>query len=226
MPWYDPRKVNAHGSSTAKVFLMNEAPGPREVVSGFPSFGEQGGNIYRILWRTNISWSKNFNNNRYYSWLKFCDDHYQNTAGKRKTILRKEFLELRRAHITCSNAFDRWPKSSENANDWVAPDFKSIQSKENMERIRSEIAFTHEVLLICGSCAWQAVFCQKLKSANAQIGRALTDDELLRANEILEANFKLAFYMGHTSKWGKQVYEKKVDTVFDKIRSYLDPDFR
>lgn len=222
MVYYDPRRVEAHGSPIAKVYLINEAPGPREAVSGFPSFGDQGGNIYRALWRCNISWAKEFNDNSRFSWPKFNDDHYHNQTGKQKVDLRKKFLDIRRQYITCSNAFDQWPKPSRDSECWVAPDITSLRSDANIERIRAEISQTHDVLLICGCCAWQTIFLDKLENANGQIGRKLTCLEVSKVNSSLNSLFKLGFYMGHTSNWGKLLYRTRIDLTLAMIGPYID----
>jgi hypothetical protein len=220
---YDDRTVSAHGSNTsAQVYLMNEAPGPREAVSGFPLFGDQGGNLYRALWRADVSWAKSFNQGSYFSWPKYNDDHYKNGASNQKAILRRDFLELRFAHITCSNSYDRWPKSPGTTDDWIAPSTIDLCSEGNLRRISSEIGPMHSVLLICGNCAWRAIFHKELKGANQKIGQQLNTDELSKANSKLGASFREAFYMGHTSKWGKTKYQRNIVHIFKRINQYLD----
>jgi len=204
MTFYDLRAVYAHGDTSAKVYLMNEAPGPREAVSGVPLFGDQGGNLFRALRRVNVTWAKDFNQGMAFSWPKYDADHYKNNAGRKKVSLRRAFLEVRGRYITCSNAFDRWPKTSRGADDWVAPSDIELRSTGNELRLRGEISSVHTVLLICGSCSWQAIFHQSLQHANARIGYKLNACELSIANTNLSASFREAFYMGHTSKCGRQ----------------------
>lgn len=223
MPFYDNRTVPAHGNESAPVYLLNEAPGPKEAVSGFPLFGDQGGNLYRALWRADVSWAKSYNQGNHFSWPKYDDDHYKKSAGKKNVLLRRGFLELRCAHITCSNSYDRWPKSSKAADDWIAPSDRELFSTDNLRRISGEIGPMHSVLLICGSCAWKAIFHQELKRANEKIGHKLNASELSIANSKLGARFREAFYMGHTSKWGKARYRGKIDYVFKLIKRHLDP---
>jgi len=199
MPYYDPRVVPAHGSPEATVFLINEAPGPREAHYLIPSVGPQGGNIYRALRKAKIDWATDF---PLFSWPNLIRENYKRPGKKLKAFeLRDKFLEVRASNIKCSNAYHLWPRSSSQALDVVDPSRDDVLSDSNLYRLRNEIPEKHRVLLICGVFAWLACNGTTLSEPAKREGTPLSSEELQVVNDRLRSSFTNGWYMGHTQRW-------------------------
>ncbi len=193
-PVYDTRHVPAHGDElNTTVFLMNEAPGPSEAVSGIPSFGQQGANIFHALRNAGISWAV--------AHQRFVWPINVAANDSRHHSQKDSFLITRAHHITCTNAFSRWPKPSDSSNSVCPPNIKDVVSLENISRIRSEVHATHRVILICGAYAYLACIGKSLSHPAAREGTVLTTAEIQVLNERLHSRFEKGWYMGHTRRW-------------------------
>lgn len=201
-PTYHPRKIAAHGSREATVFLINEAPGDCEAYYGLPSVASQGGNIYRALRDARVQWALNL---KKFSWPTKIQSGYVNPYGEKEVqqfIDRDDALAIRAKYITCSNAFDHWP--SEGERKFVPPEDSLVCSVENMGRLRGEVTPNHQVLLVCGKQAWLACHGTVMSNSDEKERTELSDGELEAANRHLNASFKSAWYMGHTGRWNRK----------------------
>lgn len=196
-PYYDPRDVPAHGEASATVLLMNEAPGPLEAESGIPSFGPQGGNIYRALRRAQVQWAT--------SAPSFAWPQKRPKGQSAQELIRHgfkaDFLRERACHMTCTNAYSHWPKSSPEANDFRPPREFDVLSEENLLRIRREVRPNHGVLLVCGTYAYLACTGTTLLQSSKRELSLLDSVELQRVNDRLQSRFQTGWYMGHTRRW-------------------------
>lgn len=191
---YDFRTVPAHnGNPGASVFLMNEAPGPSEAVTGIPSFGQQGANIFHALRKAGISWAA--------AHKKFCWPKDGPLDKSKRHQQKAAFLASRAEHITCSNSFPRWPKPANKPNGFCPPLEKDVASTSNINRIIGEILPTHRVILVCGAMAYYACLGKNLHSPATREGSALSVEELQMLNARLHSNFEYGWYMGHTRRW-------------------------
>jgi uracil-DNA glycosylase len=218
MPYYDPRIVPVHGNAEATVLLLNEAPGPVEAYYQTPSIGDQGGNIYRSFRRAKIKWANDF---ELFSWPKKIPEDYVSPQKMQRAFeLRDDFLRLRAKHITCSNAYDRWPRSGPAANDFVDPAPEDVLSDINIMRIRNEITSNHRVILICGEYAWLACFGTTLIKPSTHEGRRLSPEELKFINQRLSSSFTYGWYMGHTRRWSfdRNKISSALHTVADVVK--------
>ncbi|MBP6366088.1 MAG: hypothetical protein KA343_01970 [Nitrosomonas sp.] len=189
---YHSREVAAHGTARATVFLMNEAPGPSEAASGIPSFGQQGGNIYHALRKANINWA-----------IAAPSFVWPRSEGKtERHHLKEEFLRLRANHMTCSNAYSRWPRSNSTAKDFLPPRAHDVLSSENIVRIQQEIRTAdHGILLVCGRFAYLACTGKEIFHPSLMESEPLSLVELQSINKRLQSVFQEAWYMGHTRRW-------------------------
>lgn len=197
LPVYDARVVPSHGDSAGpRVLLMNEAPGPNEAKAGIPLYGRQGANIFHALRAAGISWAATYPR---FQWP-------QNGIASQSSRyeMKESFLSERRKHITCTNAYSRWPKPSENSEDFCPPSDDDVLSEENLLRIRGEVISTHQVLLVCGFSAYLACTGKPLASASLRERSPLNADEVSTLNERLMSNFRKGWYMGHTRRWNFQ----------------------
>lgn len=216
-PYYDPRVVPAHGVLSAKFFLINEAPGPCEAHYGIPSVGAQGGNIYRSLRKANVAWASNFLG---FHWPVKVQNQYKKPSTKNRAFqLRKQFLNIRQNHITCTNAYHLWPRSSATKTDWVDPNRTDVLSQANIQRISNEIHKNHSVILICGEFAWLACYGASLQNPASHEGRLLTTVELNHINQRLNSSFQYGWYMGHTRRWS--LNSITIKTALTQIRSIV-----
>jgi hypothetical protein len=200
MPYYDLNPVAAHGSTTATIFLLNEAPGQCEAEAGIPLIGQQGGNVYRSFRSAGIPWAVELPQIKWPS-KSACRYRNRDAALEKRFQQREELLETRRHYMVCSNAFDRWPKSRADTCDSVRPADADVLSVENMNRLRSEISVSHKILLICGEAAWIACVGKPIQHPSQFEGTKLNADNLVIVNQRLESSFRHAWYMGHTRRW-------------------------
>jgi hypothetical protein len=201
---YDPRIVPSHGKAGASVFLMNEAPGPFEAESGIPLFGRQGGNIFRALRKAGIGWAMS---SPAFVWPEGCPKQEPSESERRRDILKSDFLRDRAIHLTCTNAYSRWPKSGGSATRFLQPKKIDVLSDENLLRIRSEVSPNHSVLLICGRYAYLGCIGTHLLHPSSRERTQLTVAELRVVNDRLQSHFKAGWYMGHTRRWSLNVQE-------------------
>lgn len=202
MPTYHPRKISAHGSREASVFLVNEAPGDCEAYYGIPSVASQGGNIYRALRHGGIQWALDL---KEFSWPTKIQNKYVHSCQEKivqQFIDRDDALATRAKYITCTNAFDRWPSESDRK--FVPPENNLISSLENMDRLRGEATPNHRILLICGKAAWLACHGTVLTDPDAKERTQVSDGELETINKTLRTSFVKAWYMGHTRRWNRK----------------------
>lgn len=199
-PVYDSRFVPAHdGKLGASVLLMNEAPGPSEATSGIPSFGQQGASIFHALRNAGISWAVA---HRRFVWPKD-----EATLRSERHRQKAKFLADRALHITCTNAFPRWPKPNVDSNGFCPPHEWDVVSDENIARIRREVQSTHRAIMICGAYAYLACIGRKLPHPGTRETTELTATELHDLNERLNSQFEKGWYMGHTRRWATRPYE-------------------
>jgi len=199
VPYYDPRIVPAHGNPEATVFLINEAPGPREAYYRIPSVGAQGGNIYCALRKAKVKWATDF---PMFSWPRLIRECYKSPDKKLEAFeLRDKFLAIRATYIKCSNAFHLWPRSSPQVCDFVDPSRDDVLSASNLDRLRKEVPEKHRVLLICGEFAWLACHGTALLEPAKHEGNPLSFEELQVVNCRLRSSFTNGWYMGHTQRW-------------------------
>ena len=200
MPHYHETSVPVHGSESATALLLNEAPGRLEAEYRIPSIGPQGGNIYREFRAAGIPWATSFPN---FSWPTLIRDRYRFPEKKEKAFaLRDEFLAVRANYLACTNAYDRWPRSATDIDDWVDPALDDVLSPENMARLRGETLEGHRVVLVCGEFAWIACMGSQLEAPASREGTRLTEEELQVARTRLGGSFTHGWYMGHTRRWG------------------------
>lgn len=188
---YDPRQVPAHGGKTATVFLVNEAPGPDEADTGIPLYGQQGANLYHALRRSGIEWAMAQGQ---FAWPVAAQDTV-------RLGLKRQFLACRKAHITCTNAYDRWPRQDGGKARFCTPGHAELLSPANLERLRQEANDAHQVILICGKAAYLACTGQEMQDASTHERQPVGDGVLHNINSRLNANFKAGWYMGHTRRW-------------------------
>ena len=127
-PTYDSRFVLAHDEPGASVLLMNEAPGPSEAVSGIPSFGQQGANIFHAFRKAGVRWAVD---HQRFVWP--TNGAIQQSERHRK---KAAFLHSRAQHVTCTNAFPRWPKPSLDSNGFCPPSETDVISGRRGVRSR------------------------------------------------------------------------------------------
>lgn len=199
LPHYDETSVPAHGSPGATALLVNEAPGRLEAENRIPSIGPQGGNIYRELRAAGIAWATSFQK---FSWPTRSRDRYKSPEKKEQAFaLRDQFLAVRANYLTCTNAYDRWPRSLPGADDWVDPESSDVLSPENIDRLRRENLQGHQALLVCGEFAWLACIGKPLEKPSSREGTRLSEEELQIAISRLSGTFTHGWYMGHTRRW-------------------------
>lgn len=196
-PLYSRQKVRAHGSASAIVVLMNEAPGPDEDRSRIPCFGQQGGVIYRMFRRAEIAWSMAEPS---FKW-PILDANGKSIAYEARLKSKARFLNLRKLNLLVTNAFPRWPKPSNGKAHFCPPRDKEVISPANIQRIVDELNKDQRVLLLCGAKAYLACVGQPLLSPSSRENDRLTFEELCEINERLKTNFKAGWYMGHTRRW-------------------------
>jgi hypothetical protein len=189
---YIGNPMPAHGSETASVYLMNEAPGPSEQRHGVPLYGMQGANLFHALRRASIPWAIK---HQAFAWPQ----NDSQTDGERRA--RKEaFLVDRARHITCSNSYPRLPVPADGSADFCPPDRGDVLSRANLERIRGEIQASHRILLICGDSAYWACIGAARPPNMSEISE-FSENRLVDLNGRLTAKFHHAWYMGHTRRW-------------------------
>ncbi len=217
MPYYDGNPVAVHGSPTATVFLINEAPGPCEAEANIPLFGSQGGNVYRFFRAARIPWAAELPE---IVWPSRPVGSYKIRDGalEERFCKRADLLEIRRRYMACSNAFNRWPKSSIDACDFIRPADEDVLSNENMSRLRSEVSVSHEILLICGDAAWLTCMGVPLKRPSQFEGTKIDAADLVTINRRLESSFQHAWYMGHTRRWS--LHSQKTLTVLESVARF------
>jgi hypothetical protein len=174
---------------------MNEAPGPREAEAGIPSFGQQGANIYHALRRAQVQWAAS---SPAFSWPQ---KQSQKSSQVKRQRMKADFLRERARHMTCTNSYSCWPKSSPDATDFQDPAVADVLSTENMRRLASEVLKGHKILLVCGEFAYLACIGVALSNPSSRELTPLSDLELASANARLGAAFKEGWYMGHTRRW-------------------------
>lgn len=190
---YDTRIVHPHGDrSLAKLFLMNEAPGPSEAQAGIPSFGHQGCNLFHSFRLAGISWAVA---HQKFKWPIL--EAKQQDRNQRKS----DFLKDRSNHITCTNSYPLWPRPNVESNGFCAPLDDDVISNKNLERIRSEINPVHSAIFICGRSAYLACIGEIICNPMSRECTELNETEMLMLNNRLAAKFKVGWYMGHTRRW-------------------------
>ncbi len=198
-PYYDPRNVPFHGDSESTVFLVNEAPGPCEAHYGIPAVGQQGGNIYRALRRADIGWASRFEK---FSWPIKIRESYKHSCTMRLAFeLRDKFLAIRANHMTCTNSYDFWPRSTCTTCNWVDPEEEVVLAPANVARLRGEVPEKHRVILVCGEFAWLACHGTRLLKPETREGSQFSLEELITINGRLFSKFTEGWYMGHTRRW-------------------------
>lgn len=214
---YDDRKVDLHSNNTAKVILINEAPGPREADSGIPLFGSQGGNLYRSLIKANVSWAINFNNGMTFTWPTKIKSEYISFKAKQQMQfeLRSKFLSVRQQYIGCTNSYSYWPKSSPHSINFLPPLKSDVLSSSNLDRLKSEISDNYKVLLVCGAYSYLACTGGEINNPATHEGNLLDVNILRIINERLEASFSHAWYMGHTGRWA--LNQKRINQILSTI---------
>ena len=193
-PVYDSRQVPAHGDKVGPVvFLINEAPGPSEALSGIPSFGHQGANIFHALRNAGISWVV--------AHQKFVWPVSVASQPTVRHLQKAAFLESRAKHMTCTNAFPCWPKPNQLSYGFCSPRNEDVDAVENINRIRGELRSTHRAILICGIYAYLACVGKPLDHPSKRESTRLTTTEVLALNRRLNSNLERGWYMGHTRRW-------------------------
>jgi len=191
---YDERVVPSHGDATGPaVLLVNEAPGPSEALSGIPSFGQQGANIFLALRAAGISWAA--------AHQKFIWPTNGEAGGSTPHGQKGAFLADRAKYITCTNAFARWPRPSDKPMSFCAPLDTDVKAAGNVARLKSEVVPTHRAVLVCGRSAYLACVGAVLPHPATRELTELTTEELEAVNKRLGANFLKGWYMGHTRRW-------------------------
>ena len=191
---------------------MNEAPGPSEAASGIPSFGQQGANVFHALRNAGISWA--------IAHQKFVWPINVATQLSERHRQKAAFLKTRAHHITCTNAFPRWPKPSHSSDKFCPPRYEDVVSVENITRIRSELQSTHRAILICGTYAYLACLGKNLSNPSTREATELTSDEIDDLNERLNSHFEKGWYMGHTRRWSTQ--PNKIASTLRLLAEFLD----
>lgn len=209
---YHERVVQSHGEATGPaVLLVNEAPGPSEAISGIPSFGQQGANIFHSLRAAGISWASA---RERFVWPRNGDSDQSKRHG-----LKAAFLADRAKYITCTNAFSRWPRPSGKPKGFCAPLDSDVLSPDNLDRLKSEIAPSHRAILVCGRSAYLACVGAVLRAPASQELTELTTAELASLNERLGASFKRGWYMGHTRRWSS--HGPKTTSTLKRVASFV-----
>jgi hypothetical protein len=209
---YHKRIVPAHGDATGPaVLLVNEAPGPSEAISGIPSFGQQGANIFHALRAGGISWASKYGR---FVWPR----NGEATQSKRHE-LKVAFLAERAKYMTCTNAFARWPRPKDKLIDFCTPLDVDVLSADNLNRLKGEIATTHKAILICGRSAYLACVGFFLAApANRELTQ-LTTAELSSLNVRLGAKLTMGWYMGHTRRWSS--HGSKTANTLAKVAAFV-----
>lgn len=191
---YHERIVPSHGDATGPtVLLMNEAPGPSEAISGIPSFGQQGANIFHSLRAAGIFWASA---RRRFVWPRNGE-----VSQSEQHELKAAFLVDRAKYMTCTNAFARWPRPTGQPKGLCKPLNADVLSADNLNRLKGEIAPTHRAILVCGLSAYLACVGTELAAPASRELTQLTAVELSSLNERLGARFTRGWYMGHTRRW-------------------------
>lgn len=194
---YSDRRVPSHGSVSARVLLVNEAPGPDEDKALVPSFGQQGASVYHALRRAGVHWALAFPTFR---WPKSAPLRLAPSLASRVNM-KRAFLEERARHITCTNAFDRLPRPTDGSAPFCAPLPSDVCSPENLARLAAEIHTQHSVALVCGISAYLVVTGNALNDPSKREYTVLTANELSAVNTRLKSNLRVGWYMGHTRRW-------------------------
>lgn len=194
---YSDRRVPCHGSVSAKILLINEAPGPDEDNALVPLFGQQGASFCHALRRAGVLWAAAFPTFR---WLNRAPLRLTPSLALRADM-KRAFLEERARHITCTNAFDRLPRPTDGSASFCAPLPSDVCSPENLARIAAEIHTQHSVALVCGTSAYLVVTGNALNDPSKREYTVLTSDELNALNTRLKSNLRAGWYMGHTRRW-------------------------
>ena len=192
---------------------MNEAPGPSEAHYRIPSVGAQGGNIFRSLRRANVKWAADFEE---FIWPTKILTEYKYPSEREKDFeLRERFLKIRANHITCSNAYPRWPKPSKSSTGCVNPAAPNVLSPQNIVRLNNEIHEKHRVLLMCGEFAWLACCGYPLDAPASHEGTSITNRLLDTINSRLSSKFEEGWYMGHTRRWS--FIQPKISKILEGV---------
>ena len=194
---YSRRRVPCHGCISAKVLLVNEAPGPEEDAALIPLVRKQGGNLYRALCNAGVRWALNVPTFRWPN----------TTTGEASRSVecslnkKHEFLDIRAKYITCTNAYDRLPRPTDGSARFCAPVPRDVCSQKNLSRLSEEIHPQHSVVLLCGVSAYLAGTGKVLVAPSKREHTALYACELGALNNRLKACFRYGWYMGHTRRW-------------------------
>ena len=200
-PFYDPRLVPAHGSESATVFLMNEAPGPAEAEGGIPLYGAQGGVLFRELRKAGIGWARNVAIGDGFKWPSKALSRYKSSGPTPANLRRRdEVLAVRRRVLVCTNAFPYWPRPALDGSGFVKPRMMDVLRPQNVLRLTKEMAGCR-ILLICGEFAMLACKDRRPKQPAAQEGRELSSVEVGEINSRFGSKFEFAWYLGHTRRW-------------------------
>jgi hypothetical protein len=196
-PIYSSKQVPAHGATDAPAVLINEAPGPQEDQAGLPCFGAQGGELYRALRHAGIPWATH---NSEFSWpskpLSQLD-----VDGLAREAARKEFLVERGRRLLVSNSYASWPRPANGKKNFCPPAPGDVLSPGSVQRLATDLAGRHQVLLIGVSMAYLACVGSVLITPAKREATQLQAHELLAANARLGASFESGWYMGHTRRW-------------------------
>lgn len=211
-PVYDSRHIPAHTDKTGvSVFLMNEAPGPSEAISGIPSYGQQGANMFHALRNAGISWAVD---HKRFIWPRNGEPQ-QSVRHRQKA----DFLKTRAHYITCTNAFPQWPKPDIDSTGFCPPLEEDVVAPRNIARITSELLSTHRAVLICGAYAYIACIGKSLSHPSTREATELTLTEIKQLNDRLQSNFEKGWYMGHTRRWSIQ--REKTSNVLRQLADFL-----
>lgn len=208
---YSDKRVPVHGTSYARVVLINEAPGPDEDLSGIPCFGQQGGNIYRTLCLAGIDWAQQ---TQTFSWpIKSPEGRtkgYQTRCG-----LKDDFLRQRARQLLITNAFPSWPRPADGGKNFCRPRDEDVLSLKNQKRLEEEISGERHILLIGGEMAYLACTGERLKDSSTFENKSLLCNVLDTVNERLKTSFKLGWYLGHTRRWS--IHQGETTKTFECI---------
>jgi hypothetical protein len=191
---------------------MNEAPGPDEAASGIPLYGQQGANLFHALRTAGITWAVN---HAKFTWPKNDSVIYDSRQRQKKS-----FLASRAKYITCTNSYPYWPKPSPDSESFCPPRKDDVCGKENIERIKTEIAPSHSALLICGGYAYVACTGNDLFHPADREFKVLTEQEIDISNSRFNSNFKKGWYMGHTRRWSLNKQESS--NSLRELAQFLD----
>jgi hypothetical protein len=215
---YSDRSVPCHGYLSARVLLVNEAPGPDEDIALIPLFGRQGANIYHGLRRAGVLWAVNF---PAFKWPSGTPLRLSSSFMSRLNM-KRAFLEERARHIACTNAYDRLPRPIDGSAPFCAPLQSDVCSPENLARISREIKSQHSVALICGISAYFAAIGQKLDKPSKRDCTPLSTCEINTFNARLKSNLRAGWYMGHTRRW--TLNRRRCSQVLREVASVVEWD--